>query len=121
LPHPTDASPPPTRLRPPAAPDNYNNGGQDWGTLAGNGACNITATSVQSPIDVPTTNTAAVKVNTSLPALNVAYGKATSWSLEVTRACTRAACCLAGAQRSCPSRFSLASQNLRLSQLPRGG
>jgi len=36
-------------------------------------------------------------VNTSLPALNIAYGKAASWALEVTGAYNRAAYCGAGA------------------------
>jgi hypothetical protein len=41
------------------------------------------SSTTQSPIDVPT-KTAAVVVDDTLPLLNVSYGKAASWALEVT-------------------------------------
>ena len=65
-------------------------GGQDWNvSKAGVApAAALCGTSVmQSPIDIPASTTnGPVVVNTSLPALQVSYGKTASWTLEVTGA-----------------------------------
>jgi carbonic anhydrase len=66
------------------AADNYNNGGQDWTSAyyPAYGAAICRAGTAQSPINVADT----VVTYGSLPALNVAYGAASSWILENTGA-----------------------------------
>jgi hypothetical protein len=48
-----------------------------------NSACTNTASSIQSPIDIPTDNTVKVVYNTTLRPLNIKYGTTTSWTMEV--------------------------------------
>jgi hypothetical protein len=75
---------------------NYNNGGQDWATTVALGSPAIcSAGKNQSPINIAD----AVVTYGSLPALNISYGKATSWMLENTGA-RWLACALPSALRS---------------------
>ncbi len=48
-----------------------------------NSACTNTASSIQSPIDIPTGDTVKVVHNTTLKALDIKYGTTTSWTMEV--------------------------------------